>query len=91
MSKKRPKTKEQLFNEYKSGRSLYKACQKSDKVKTLRYAEGSHFFVETFTGETQTIPLHKELGTSLRWKLIKWCIKVGIIGLVLAAVYLFLT
>ena len=92
MSKKRPKTRAQLFNEYQSGQDFYKACRKSDKVKTLRMSGGSHFIVETVNGEKKTFVTHKEIATGLRWELINWCLKVGIaLSIVFVAAYFFLT
>ncbi len=83
MSKHRPRTKDQLFNDYKSGWDLVKAAEKSDKVKALRQHGGSHVIVETVSGESRPVPLHDELSTGTRWKLIKWFIKMGIIVAIL--------
>lgn len=72
-------SKRKLFNEYKSGDDFVRAAQKSDNVVAIRHGKGDHVVIQAKDGTHITVPMHKEISTGLRWKLIKLFIRAGII------------
>ena len=82
------KDKRQLFNEYKSGQDFLRAAQKSDKVVSIRQGKGDHVIIRVKGYKPESIPMHKEIATGTRWKLIKFFLKAGIIVFVLAYMFL---
>ena len=54
-----------------------KAAEKSENVVSIRQGKGDHFIVRTGEGQSIPVPMHREIRTGTRWKLIKLFLKAG--------------
>jgi hypothetical protein len=75
-----------MYSKYKSGNDFVKAAEQSPNVVSIRYGKGDHVVIKAKNGESIVVPMHDEIATGLRHKLIKIFMAAGILGLIIACV-----
>jgi len=69
-----------------TGKEIIKACEKAD----CRIVNGRGDHVKVYKdGEMMVIP-YREIGTGLMFKIVKWCVKMGIVLTIVFLVIVYL-